>query len=372
MATEEFRFKRNCWQWLEKQHPEKLTAISLGQAPKYPAHVEIHPHHFSTPMCNNNCPACTGKIYRCGSRACEFGIEPERLIQTLGGFKGKVNDVIFSGNSIEPLLYPDIVPAINAVRAVGAMFSLYSNFYYASRPGVLNALTNPATPFDYIRISLNAGSRDSYNLSHQPCDENAFSIVLENIRELLLLKREKKAELYVHLTYLLDQHNSGPRELENVVRWAADHIGVNGIRFSVYQKPMGLSVPSAIDFSDEDFTHLKDHIVALEKEYARDNFSVEHPWEMTQNEQKEKIFHECRVGKVFPVIGMDGGVYPCTAMASPFSSEVYRYGNINKEDFWDIWGVMSNFPAAPLSRCYDCTRGEFDINSRFEELAKRK
>lgn len=370
MTREEFRFKRNCLKWLETQYPQVIAAISRGEAPKYPVHVEIHPHHFSTPMCNNNCPACTGKIYRCGARACEFGIDSKRLIQTITGFGGKVNDVIFSGNSIEPLLYPEIVPAIKAVRQAGAMFSLYSNFYYANRPGVIDALTTPATAYDYVRISLNAGKRESYNFSHRPDDPNAFGIVLENVRELTRLKKEKKADLYVHLTYLLDKYNSGFEELEGIVRWAASDSGINGIRFSVYQKPMGLSVPGAIDFSSEDFNSLKARVIRLEKHYGREDFSIEHPWEMTQHEEKEKKFLECRVGKVFPVIGMDGGVYPCTAMASPFSSEAFRYGNINHEDFWAIWDIMSNLRGVPLSSCHDCTRGEYDINTQLDRPLK--
>jgi len=269
------------------------------------------------------------------------------------------------------LLYPSVTEAIREVHKLMAMFSLYSNFYYASQPGVLEELTSPTTKMDYVRISLNAGTKESYNLSHLPWDPNSFEIILENIKELLRLKRSKGIELYVHLTYLLDRHNSGKRELEGIVKWAAENKGIAGIRFNSYQKPLGKGVPASIDFSEERFRETASYIRELGRDYGNEDFIVDPPWEKAEQKQKIKTFKECRVGKIFPVIGMDGGVYPCTSMASPFSPEQFCYGNINTEDFWEIWERVKTSGSFSLEKCYDCTRAEFDINKKLQELVER-
>jgi MoaA/NifB/PqqE/SkfB family radical SAM enzyme len=368
---EDFRFRRNCWQWIQTEFPEVIESIVNGEDSNDPIHVEIHPHHSSTEMCNNRCVACTGGIYRGLDGKLDFGIEPARLFETIKIFKGRVNDIIFSGNSIEPLIYPEIVEAIKNVHNIGAMFSLYSNFYYANRPGVMEEITSPSTLLDYIRISLNAGTKESYNQSHFPKDPNAFDIVLENIKELLRLKKEKDVELYVHLTYLLDKQNSRKQELEGIVKWAAENKGISGIRFGVYQKPLGKKVPGLIDFSENEFNENAKYTGELAKTYFREDFVIEGPWIRTDKFEKQKTFDNCRVGLVFPVIAMDGGVYPCTSMASSSNKTGFCYGNINTDVFWDIWDVIKTKEGFPILGCYDCTRAEFDINQRFKELMEK-
>lgn len=369
MALNEILYRRNNWKWIESNYPNVIESLKNGISPIYPVHVEIHPHHYLTPLCNNFCNNCTGRNYRRNHELFKWGIDSQRLIQTIKGFKGKVDDIIFSGNSTEPLLYPEIKSAIRAVHDNKEMFSLYSNFYYANRKGVIDELTSPTTSFDYVRISLNAGKRESYNLSHNPDDENAFEVVKDNIIELLRQKKFKGIDLFVHLTYLIDRYNSEKEEIFDIIKWAKDNEGINGIRFSFYQKPLGGKVGDEIIFNDLEYHSLVNYINDLKKEFESNDFIIGSPWEKTNEEQKEKNFFSCNVGKLFSVIGSDGSVYPCTSMAFPYNDSKYKFGNINDEDFWDIWERVRNSENFSLKDCFDCTRAEYDINERFGKLS---
>ena len=183
---------RNSWEWLSQEYPEAISRVLEGKYAESPAHVEIHPHHSTTILCNNNCHSCTGSYYK-GIK--NTGIEVNRLIETIDSFKGKVNEVMYSGCCIEPLLYPDITETIKHIKDADIKFTLYSNFYYGNRPGLIDQLTAPNSEEDCIRISLDAGTNESYNHVHSPYDKNSFYKIKDNIKELLNAKK-KKDQLY--------------------------------------------------------------------------------------------------------------------------------------------------------------------------------
>lgn len=355
----------NSWTWISN-FPDAVNAICKGSRPQSPLHVEIHPHHNSTIMCNNHCAGCTGLKYASKQNQ-STGINPERLIETIDSFKRRVKKVVFSGCCIEPLLYPQINEVYSHCRKARLDISLYSNFYYANKPGIIETLASPQEN-EYVRISLNSGTKKAYNLVHHPIDKNSFEIIQENIKDLLSLKKSKNP--FVHLTYLLSTHNCDKKNLESAINFAASNAGIDSIRFSVYQKPLGREMPSSIAIPLEKLDEARKNLEKLKSEYTRKDFSVEITNEEIIPEQKKKPFNKCRVQDAFAVIGFDGNVYPCTAMASTSSPDYYKFGNINTQNFWDIWKTKnSDFH---LDKCYDCTRAEFQINSRFHEEIKNK
>jgi len=359
--------RRDCWKWVEREFPNGLKEILAGRKPKAPLHVEIHPHHKSTMMCNNDCPGCTGRVYKKDPSLVEgVGIKPERLIKTLQSFKGKIRRVVFSGNCTEPLLYPEIIPAIRTIRECGLEFNLYSNFYYADKAGLMEELTKAGFK-SYARASIDAGTKKTYNLTHKPLDKNSFEKILSNIDSIAQLRAKKNSKMYMHVTYLLSRHNSSREELDSIIKWASDH-KVNSIRFTTYQKPLGKEMHNSSFLSEDKLEEVKRFLEEAKKEYNREDFDIETRELGITKEQKLKSFDKCSVMNVFGVIGFDGGVYPCTAMASSTTPEIYRFGNINTEDYWKIWNrAKQNFS---VSKCYDCTRTEFCINQGVSELPK--
>jgi radical SAM protein with 4Fe4S-binding SPASM domain len=366
MASKNILRRKNTWEWVKYEFPEGVNNILEGKQPEHPMHVEIHPHHLSTGFCNNNCAACTGSRHRQEVKHRQAGIEPGRLIETIGSFKNKIKRVVFSGNCTEPLLYPEIGEAFRQIKMSGLDFALYSNFYYADRPGVLEAMTSGATSNDYSRISINAGSREAYNRTHKPRDKQSYEKVLENVSALLDIKRKNNLNFFVHLTYLLDKHNCDKHNLENAIKWAYEHEGIDGIRFSTYQKPLGKNMPESAIVTD--LAGTRSIIEKLGEEYQKEGFCVDVTNEEIMTSQKQKQFSRCYVQNVFGVIGFDGGVYPCTAMASPSNSERYKFGNINYNDFLEIWKAKALKANFPLDKCYDCTRAERAVNCEFQKV----
>ena len=361
--------KGNSFTWIQSFAPESVERVTNGDSLAEPLHVEIHPHHSSTELCNNSCPGCTGLVYR-KQEIGDKGIKPERLIKTIDSFKGKARRVIFSGNCIEPLMYPEIKEVIKHIRESDVVFYLYSNFYYGNQEGLIEELVNTELD-DYARISLNAGSNDSYNLVHRPKDTNSFHRIIENGERLARLKTERDSPLFVHVTYLLNNYNCGKEDLEFAVMWASRNKGINGIRFTTYQKPLGRSMPKMARIPEEDFLKARDYLHELKREFDRDDFKVEITNEQVVLQQKIKPFKRCYVQEVFAVIGFDGTVYPCTSMASPSSPEIYKFGNINQENFWDIWERRKRKANFSLEKCFDCTRAESEINSGFQGLREQ-
>jgi MoaA/NifB/PqqE/SkfB family radical SAM enzyme len=371
MSYDAVRTRRDPLPHLQQHFPQGLQEIIENRRPAGPLHVEIHPHHQTTPFCNNNCAGCTGSHYRSLPSAGNVGIDPERLLCTIGSFNStSVREVVFSGNCTEPLLYPEIVPAITACRAAGLRFSLYSNFYYGDSD-VIDALTSQDAVNDYVRISLDAGSATSYEKTHSPRQTDAYMKILSNIERLLKAKRRNRPRLFVHITYLLNNHNAADEELTDAVRWAAGHEGVNCMRFTTYQKPLGRKMDDASYLLPDDMERISSTLAALKERYdrkedpaGREDFIVMPMLDEMEREQKQKTFRQCYVQDIFAVIGFDGGIYPCTAMAYPETPAYMRFGNINTDDFWDIWRTRKNH--FRLDRCYDCTRAEQHINEAIE------
>jgi len=357
---------KNSWDWVNSLFSKEIDEITEGKHPDTPFQVEIHPHHSSTELCNNNCNGCTGGGYR-NSESKKQGIDINRFIETIDSFKGKTRRVVFAGNCTEPLLYPEINTLIRHIRDAGLEFGLYSNFYYADKPGFLEELTNTSLN-DYVRVSLDAGTSESYNKTHNPKDKNSFEKIKENTEDLLTLNKN----LDIHITYLLSDSNCNKTDLKAVTEWVGKHEGINSMRFHVYQKPLGRNMPNSSIISPSRLEETRELLSELKEQY-KDNFNMKiaFPKKMILN-QKEKPFERCYVQHIFAVIGFDGEVYPCTAMASPSSSDIYKFGNINYEKFWDIWKNIDKKSLFPLDKCYDCTRAEFDVNCHVQELVNQK
>jgi radical SAM protein with 4Fe4S-binding SPASM domain len=360
--------RRNAQEWIKQElGQDGIKAIVQGKHNLL--HVEIHPHHESTEMCNNNCEGCTGGQYRHDSikKKQKVGIKTPKLIQTINSFKNTgIKRVVYSGNCTEPLLYPNIEDTIEIIRKANLEFSLYSNFYNAS-DSIIKVLTSKESINDYLRISLDAGSKKSYNLAHSPKDQNAFNIILENIENLLEHKKQNNPNLFIDITYLLSNKNTDKQDLEFISKWAHNHEGINGLRFTTYQKPLARKMPSSLIITD--LKQKRKLLAKLKQEYSdKENFQICTMDDEHLTKKKEKPFSKCYVQNVFAVIGFDGEVYPCTAMAYNNSPQEFRFGNINNQEFWEIVkNVKKNFP---LTNCYDCTRNEYKMNEMFDKLSK--
>ena len=332
-----------------------------GKNPK-PLQLEIHPYHISQGIpCTNQCLYCTGQAYRESfANGNVKGIEPERLIKTIRESKGYVKRILLSGNNTEPLLYPKIDNVLDEILNNNMGFFLYTNFYNGNDK-IRNILVNGDSS-SFVRVSIDAGSSDSYFNVHRPYDKESFEIVCNNVSELLKLRENRGSGLKVYLHYLLTEKNSSCKELDNITNWSFN-TGVDVLQFGIPQKPLTLELKegdySAI-MSSEHYDKMKDDLLNIKERY---NGKIRIDLTKPLREQKEKKFERCHIQRIIGVIGYNGLLFPCTSVAS----EKFRhkaYGDINKEDIWDIWNSKSRLERLnfSLDDCPDCTKMEFNIN----------
>lgn len=358
------RRTRVSWFWYS--YRDGVLDLLEGVTPKAPFQIEIHPYHYSQRFpCNNNCGWCTRRRDKLELRkAHDTGIKPNRLISFVRSLKGSgINKVIISGNSTEPLLYPWIGAVIKSIKSSGLGLGLFTNFYHGER--VMDTLTRVATEGDLLRISLDAGTEESYRKTHHPVDRAAFSKIIKNVERLLELRRIRKSPLKVDITYLVTEKNSSESELSSVIEWT-DRIGVDMIRFSVPLKPTHQN-PN-YEMAEATADTIKKRIIDVAERYKDRGIKIFIRQDSVN--QPEKVFGKCHHGQLIPVIGARGKLYPCT------STSTADFGHLGMEDinsrdfdFWKIWRDQTKWQH-DTKHCPDCTRFEYDLNETLWEIFK--
>ncbi|MBL7147822.1 MAG: radical SAM protein [Nanoarchaeota archaeon] len=353
------------------QEFEGFLGILAGENPN-PLQVEIHPYHWSQKLpCSNNCIYCTGQTYRESFKNGNIrGIKQKSLIKLIRDVKGKVKRILLSGNNTEPLLYPYIPKVLDEILKNNLNFFLYTNFYNGNKE-IREILVNGDSN-DFVRISLDAGLPNSYNKVHNPLDKNSFNIICKNLEELIKLKENRNSDLNVYIHYLLTKDNSLKNELESIVNWAFN-TGVEVFQFSIPQKPLTIELKkedySAI-MSLKTYERVKDNLLNLkEKMNGKIRLGLFEPL----RKQKIKTFNRCFIQQIVAVIGYNGLLYPCTSVAGEKFKHL-AYGDINKEDFFDIWNSKNRIDRLnfDLSNCPDCTRFEYSINEELKYVKINK
>lgn len=361
--------------WLEAYTTfEQRYVMATGNSLVSPMRLEIHPYHFSqrTP-CNNNCGWCTRAKdkYNIIKKKIE-GIPIAPLLRLIRDIKNTgVQDVVISGNSTEPLLYPWIEDLLVEIKKMGLPFRLFSNFYYGFK---LLKIAHLFDSDDIVRISLDAGSESGYNLTHKPSDKRAFFKILRNIEQLLKRRKEIGNDFQVHMTYLLSKENSDLEDIRFITEWARDN-NLNSIRFSPPLKPKVANDKFDNDFvlSDLEIEKILDFLNDFKTqnpEYAESVAILE-----AYKEQPEKKFEYCHHWKMIAVLGTSGMFFPCTSTSLVESIETLGVGplkdnNFNFLNFWnnkDSWKKI--VPEKCLNgKCADCTRWEFVVNKEIDRL----
>ena len=297
---------------LDELSPYKIIHHDINR--KYPIHVEIDP----TSSCQQNCLRCSYKQDIDGER--DYIIHRKGVSIPFPRFKELIKEfkdmgmlaVTLSGGG-EPLIYPRIEEIISEIVSKGLKLGVITNLAVHTDLKLLSESV-------WIRVSLDAATRDTYNTLHRPSHGKAFDLVLENIKGLLACNRN----LDLGVNFLIQPENRHEiLSAANLVKG----IGGKYIRFvpaiateSIdYERILSEIRPdlhSALGLKDERF-----HVFVIDERF--DSLRV-----------KEKPYSFCYKQQIHPLIGADGNVYPCCLLKY---YERHRLGNILHSSFVSVW-----------------------------------
>lgn len=323
-------------------HPKRVSEwCEKGDC--FPIYVEIG----LTNRCNHRCIFCALDWVNHEGK----DIDREVMLRTLKEMAScGVKSVMFAGEG-EPLLHKDICLFVKKAKEYGLDVSITTN-------GVLfdKEMAEKILPcLKWIRFSVDAGTRERYAKIHK-ASEKDFDKVLENIKNAVKIKKDKKLQVTIGVQILLIPDNIDEIEIlaEKLKGLGADNLQV---------KPYSQH-PLSINKFVVDYSKLKPLKEKLNR-FNDDSFEVLFR-ERTMERLKERDYKECHGLSFFALIDAKGNVIPCNLF---YDNPEFGYGNLYEKSFSEIWQeekrkqVLKKIKEKSIEECREICR--LDVVNRY-------
>ena len=287
-------------QWLEADTWEKAKKI-------YPPYWEI----TTSAACNHRCTFCSVDAIGYPAILMDNKILIERMDEAanLG-----IKSVMFAGTG-EPLLHKYINHIVyGAVVVAGLDAAITTNGILLDKLGHLELCT-------WIKVSLNAGTPESYAKIHQT-DIGDWDKVWDGIRN--AVKRKGNCTIGVQCVVLPENF----MEMGNLA-WLARDAGADYFVMKPYSQGTFSIVQREINYQE-----MEDELEAV-RQFSTPTFQVIYRENAVKQESESHHYDKCRATPFFWVYSMaNGNVFTCSAhlMDARFS-----IGNLNTQTFQEIW-----------------------------------
>lgn len=294
-----------------------LSRVADWQAGKtvYPIYAEISP----SGSCNHRCLFCALDYMEYQPRFLDADLMAVRFAEmaALG-----LRSVLFGGEG-EPLLNRGFDRMAAVGRTAGLDLALTTN-------GVLlrgGALEAAVAAMQWIKISFNAGTRETYAKVHGTRAED-FDTVVANLRAAVLLREKTQAPCTLGAQILLLPENRA--EIAETARLCRD-IGLDYLVIKPYSQHRFSRTERYRDIRYADY--LRE--VEAASAYAGRRFSViaRHRTMETWDEG-ERPYGRCLALPFWTYVDAGAGVWGCSAW---LGDERFLYGNLATETFRQIW-----------------------------------
>lgn len=280
--------------------PEKMLAVRQNNCRTFDISYPISVELSLTNQCNHRCIWCSDAGIRC-RRPGQIKLEvlgPLFAALKNGGTRG----IVIEGGG-EPTLHPDFHLITETALQTGLALGLISNGY----------LLPPTPPhrFEWIRISLDAASRDQYR---ELKGVDGFDRVIHNLMTLAA----SNPRPILGVGYVLTKANDDPVPLEQLVLFLRQ-IGINYIHF----RPV-VDHPALVSTADLNYL----------KKFETDSFSV-NLGALTANRDTGNLGLPCLAHSLSAVVAADGSLYLCGRLNGAASWE--PLGNLYEQPFEKIW-----------------------------------
>ena len=292
-------------------HPERVT--QWLKADTWELAKKVAPLYWeitTSAACNHRCTFCS--VDAIGYPA--ILMDPDILLARMEeAMKLGVKSVMYAGTG-EPLSHKRISLIVDEAYAIGLDQAFTTN-------GVLlDKLRNPEL-CSWIKISLNAGTRESYAKIHQTKEED-WEKVWENIKS--LVNRRGSCAVGVQCVVLPENY----REM----RYLAELSRESGADYLVL-KPYSQGTFSIVQ-RQIDYQEMEDGLQAV-KQFSTDSFEVIYRENAVRRESEEHHYKRCMSTPFMWTYTLaTGDMFACSAhLLDPR----FKIGNINTQSFQEIW-----------------------------------
>ncbi len=294
-------------------HPGRVADWLEGKD-IYPLYVEISPYGG----CNHRCIFCALDYLK---------YEPSHLdTKTLNSFLDEISakgvkSIMFAGEG-EPLLHKDISGLVMYAKSCGLDVSITTNGVLLSR----DILNNILPRLSWLRISLNAGTKETYSSIHGT-KAGDFDRVIRNIKEAVQIKKDKGFSCTIGIQFLLLNENC---EEVTLLAEILKDIGADYLTIKPYsQHPSSINrLKSYLDY--ERFLSLEEKL----KNYATEHFTIIFRKKTMSKIQEQRPYKKCLGLPFWSYLTSKGDLYACSAF---LGDNRFCYGNIYQDSFEKIW-----------------------------------
>ena len=341
----------------------------------YQRQFEIHLPGNRNQMCTCACTHCNGKLYERGRDTWEIaGIE---LLENL---KGKIPYHIYGGVYTEPTLNPYLMTYLALTKKYNNHFGIHTN---GSQLGQLEKSISFLTELnristdnvDYLSISLDAGSPESWSKTKNNKNPNTFYDILDAIRLATKIRDKKGNDSHaIRMTYLITPTSNNLSDFENVIKFAKD-TKVDSLRFSIPYANYNQDFKVLKEYNEEvEISGDNKYHKILEPYLSKNKKDIPYIFYTSTDfiDYKQFNFKQCVYGYYQITYAADGYAYKCSAAAAPDAAQC-RLGKITADipEFERM--VMKNLDGEwdAQKMCFDkkirCNRMGIEISQQYKQ-----
>ena len=305
-----------------------------------PINLEIDPSN----ACNHSCPFCiSGHLHLSKFKGTEFFDRQMmhkdilmNLVKDLS--KTKVKSVSWTGGG-EPTMNPALKEAIKYLKENSNIdMGMFSNGSMLTRFDLFETVVDSLS---WIRISMDAGKAKSYDDLRITNKSNSFKIVLDNIKKLIKIKKERDSKITIGVGFVVTQDNYNEvldfanlfKDLDvDYCQYKPEIIQIerNGASDKKQQISPKFWANEVIDLLDQASK-------ILGKKFQCNSYKVQ---DLIVDKKKTygREYKQCIGSQLQPCIGADGEVYVCT---NHRGHKERSYGSLYEKSFSEIWGDVS-------------------------------
>lgn len=316
-------------------HIDRVRDYFLGKNAD-PISIEVDPSN----SCNHSCPFCiSGHIHLSKFKGTDYF---NRVIMEKNILMDLVKDISSMGikslawtGGGEPTQNPNLKEAINFLKSNSTIkMGMFTNGTLLSKFNLFETLV---TSLEWIRISIDAGNKNSYDNLRVTNKQNNFDTVIANINELILYKKKLNSKITIGVGFVVTEKN-----YKEIIEFADLFKNID-VDYCQY-KPEIIQVErngslnatkqqiSSEFWLNEVIDLLNGASEILGKKFECNSYKLEDL--MIDKKNYGRGYKECIGSQFQPCVGADGHVYVCT---NHRGHKKYSYGNLNEKKFSEIW-----------------------------------
>lgn len=334
-----------------------------------PYQIEFQPgREKGKALCWMSCPYCYGGSAQNSSEKLPLERYIEIIKEVSQGPNGRIPKLILAGYATDPLNYEHFDKLYETSIKYKFITGVHTKLLRISKQFQELVASDEILESSYVSISVDAGFKDGYNLTHGLTSTVDILKKIHNNIDKIVQKKNKVLD--VNTTYLLTTHNCSLEEIYQSIKDLSS-IKVNTLRFSFPQVPRNYDYNQKGNIFIKEKKKLIDDInnIINENKTERTFVSIVDPESKYKIDKLRAI--PCYARFAHPAIGLDGYLYHCSESSSPDFHNM-SLGNLKDKNFWELYysydknTVEKSFQLMEKNKCM-CDRKLYIVNEEFQK-----